>query len=46
MKFLVSNDPSDGSEQVLVDELRGLDDHLKEHVCAWNVVRIHAVLFS
>ncbi|KAJ0983953.1 hypothetical protein J5N97_002309 [Dioscorea zingiberensis] len=31
VKFLKSNDPSDGSEQALVDELRVLDEHLKEH---------------
>lgn len=33
VKFLLSNDPSDGLELALVDELRGLDEHLKEHVC-------------
>ncbi|XP_058109832.1 probable glutathione S-transferase DHAR1, cytosolic [Magnolia sinica] len=31
IKFLKSKDPSDGSEQALVDELKVLDEHLKAH---------------
>lgn len=31
IKFLKSKDPNDGSEQALLDELRALDQHLKEH---------------
>ncbi|WOL15028.1 glutathione S-transferase DHAR2-like [Canna indica] len=31
VKFLKSKDPSDGSEQALVDELQALEDHLKDH---------------
>ncbi|KAF5733802.1 fiber dehydroascorbate reductase protein [Tripterygium wilfordii] len=31
VKFLKSKDPSDGSEQALVDELKALDEHLKAH---------------
>ncbi|KAM0941296.1 putative glutathione dehydrogenase (ascorbate) [Dioscorea sansibarensis] len=46
VKFLVSNDPGDGSEQVLVDELRGLDDHLKEHGPFINGENISAVDLS
>ncbi|CAI9767546.1 unnamed protein product [Fraxinus pennsylvanica] len=42
IKFLKSKDPSDGSEQVLLDELKALDEHLKvkgpyvagENICA------------
>ncbi|KAM3698151.1 hypothetical protein ACB098_06G167300 [Castanea mollissima] len=30
-KFLRSKDPSDGSEQALLDELKALDEHLKTH---------------
>lgn len=41
-KFLMSKDPNDGSEQVLLDELKALDEHLKakgpyvngENICA------------
>ncbi|XP_072984796.1 probable glutathione S-transferase DHAR1, cytosolic [Typha latifolia] len=31
IKFLKSKDPKDGSEQALLDELRSLDEHLKDH---------------
>ncbi|GMY08645.1 glutathione S-transferase DHAR2-like [Fagus crenata] len=31
VKFLKSKDPSDGSEQALLDELKALDEHLKAH---------------
>ncbi|KAM7492093.1 hypothetical protein LguiA_035014 [Lonicera macranthoides] len=31
VKFLKSKDPSDGSEQALLDELKTLDEHLKAH---------------
>ncbi|KAF5729569.1 Glutathione S-transferase DHAR2 -like protein [Tripterygium wilfordii] len=31
IKLLKSKDPSDGSEQALVDELKALDEHLKAH---------------
>lgn len=31
--FLKSKDPSDGSEQALLAELKALDEHLKAHVC-------------
>ncbi|KAG5533307.1 hypothetical protein RHGRI_027485 [Rhododendron griersonianum] len=31
IKFLKSKDPSDGTEQALLDELKALDEHLKEH---------------
>ncbi|GMP68688.1 hypothetical protein CsSME_00028227 [Camellia sinensis var. sinensis] len=31
IKFLKSKDPSDGSEQALLDELKALDEHLKAH---------------
>ena len=33
VKFLLSKDPSDGSEQALLEELKALDEHLKAHVC-------------
>lgn len=32
IKFLKSKDPSDGSEQALLDELKALDEHLKNKV--------------
>lgn len=32
VKFLKSKDPSDGSEQELLEELKALDEHLKSHV--------------
>ncbi|KAF7131599.1 hypothetical protein RHSIM_Rhsim09G0160000 [Rhododendron simsii] len=31
VKFLKSKDPSDDTEQALLDELKALDEHLKEH---------------
>ncbi|KAG7031631.1 Glutathione S-transferase DHAR2 [Cucurbita argyrosperma subsp. argyrosperma] len=31
VKFLLSKDPSDGSEQALLEELKALDEHLKAH---------------
>lgn len=31
VKFLKSKDPSDGTEQALLDELKALDEHLKAH---------------
>nr|ABM91437.1 dehydroascorbate reductase [Ipomoea batatas]ALP06092.1 dehydroascorbate reductase [Ipomoea batatas]GME11402.1 dehydroascorbate reductase [Ipomoea batatas] len=31
VKFLTSKDPSDGTEQALVEELKALDEHLKAH---------------
>ncbi|XP_058182416.1 uncharacterized protein LOC131300535 [Rhododendron vialii] len=31
VKFLKSKDPSDGTEQALLDELKALDEHLKGH---------------
>lgn len=37
IKFLKSKDPSDGSEQALVDELKALDEHLKTKVVNWSV---------
>ncbi|KAH7672682.1 Glutathione dehydrogenase (ascorbate) protein [Dioscorea alata] len=46
VKFLLSNDPSDGSEQALVDELHGLDEHLKEHGPFINGENISAVDLS
>lgn len=35
MTFVKSKDPSDGSEQALVNELKALDEHLKAHVCVF-----------
>uniref|UniRef100_A0A2P2IQF9 Dehydroascorbate reductase n=1 Tax=Rhizophora mucronata TaxID=61149 RepID=A0A2P2IQF9_RHIMU len=31
VKFLKSKDPNDGSEQALLEELKALDDHLRQH---------------
>ncbi|XP_022976477.1 glutathione S-transferase DHAR2-like isoform X2 [Cucurbita maxima] len=31
VKFLLSKDPTDGSEQALLEELKALDEHLKAH---------------
>ncbi|KAF8021949.1 hypothetical protein BT93_G2171 [Corymbia citriodora subsp. variegata] len=31
VKFVKSKDPSDGTEQALLDELKALDEHLKSH---------------
>lgn len=28
-----SKDANDGSEQALLDELKALDEHLRQHVC-------------
>ena len=36
MTFLKSKDPSDGSEQALLTELKALDEHLKAHVCQFT----------
>lgn len=33
-----SKDPSDGSEQALLDELKALEEHLKAHVCVFAFV--------
>ncbi|KAG5533316.1 hypothetical protein RHGRI_027491 [Rhododendron griersonianum] len=46
VKFLKSKDPSDGTEQALLDELKALDERLKEHgpyingenVCAVDLI--------
>ncbi|XP_072998073.1 probable glutathione S-transferase DHAR1, cytosolic [Typha latifolia] len=46
VKFLKSKDPSDGSEQALVEELRALDEHLKDHGPFINGDNISAVDLS
>ncbi|XP_010260035.1 PREDICTED: glutathione S-transferase DHAR2-like [Nelumbo nucifera] len=46
VKFLKSKDPSDGSEQELLDALRALDDHLKAHGPYVNGEKISAVDLS
>ncbi|KAL4189071.1 hypothetical protein AMTRI_Chr08g205140 [Amborella trichopoda] len=46
VKFLKSKDPSDSSEQALLDELRALDDHLKAHGPYINVEKICAADLS
>ncbi|KAF5189392.1 Chloride intracellular channel protein [Thalictrum thalictroides] len=46
VKFLKSKDASDGSEQALVDELKALDDHLKEHGPYVNGENVSAVDLS
>ncbi|KAA8534263.1 hypothetical protein F0562_031780 [Nyssa sinensis] len=46
VKFLKSKDPSDGSEQALLDELKALDEHLKEHGPYINGENITAVDLS
>ncbi|RRT41836.1 hypothetical protein B296_00044538, partial [Ensete ventricosum] len=46
VKFLRSKDPSDGSEQALVDELHALEDHLKDHGPFVNGEKISAADFS
>nr|CAD1828744.1 unnamed protein product [Ananas comosus var. bracteatus] len=46
VKFLTSKDPNDGSEQALLDELRSLDEHLKEHGPFVNGEKISAVDLS
>ncbi|MQM13648.1 hypothetical protein Taro_046572 [Colocasia esculenta] len=46
VKFLKSKDSSDGSEQALVDELRALDSHLKDHGPYVNGANISAVDLS
>lgn len=33
MAFLKSKDENDGTEQALLDELKALDEHLKNNVC-------------
>lgn len=33
VKFLLSKDPNDGSEQAFLEELKALNEHLKAHVC-------------
>ncbi|KAF8396694.1 hypothetical protein HHK36_018321 [Tetracentron sinense] len=43
VKFLKSKDPSDGSEQALLDELKALDEHLKAHGPYVNGENISAV---
>ncbi|URE12474.1 Glutathione S-transferase [Musa troglodytarum] len=45
-KFLKSKDPSDGSEQALLDELHALEDHLKDHGPFVNGEKISAVDLS
>ena len=42
--FLKSKDPSDGSEQALLNELKALDDHLKAHVCVLSDQEKHSEL--
>ncbi|XP_059666193.1 glutathione S-transferase DHAR2-like [Cornus florida] len=46
VKFLKSKDPSDGSEQALLDELKALDEHLKAHGPYINGENISAVDLS
>ncbi|PIA38884.1 hypothetical protein AQUCO_02700233v1 [Aquilegia coerulea] len=46
VKFLKSKDASDGSEQALVDELKALEDHLKEHGPYVNGENVSAVDLS
>uniref|UniRef100_A0A5B7BX57 Putative glutathione S-transferase DHAR2-like n=1 Tax=Davidia involucrata TaxID=16924 RepID=A0A5B7BX57_DAVIN len=46
VKFLKSKDPSDGSEQALLDELKALDEHLKAHGPYINGENITAVDLS
>ncbi|KAL6977304.1 Glutathione S-transferase dhar1, mitochondrial [Sarracenia purpurea var. burkii] len=46
VKFLKSKDPSDGTEQALLDELKALDEHLKEHGPYVNGEDISAVDLS
>ncbi|XAR72054.1 Glutathione dehydrogenase (ascorbate) [Bertholletia excelsa] len=46
VKFLKSKDPSDGSEQALLDELKALDEHLKAHGPYVNGENICAVDLS
>lgn len=46
VKFLKSKDPNDGSEQALLEELRALDEHLKEHGPYINGESISAVDLS
>ncbi|KAL5711104.1 Glutathione S-transferase dhar1 [Ranunculus cassubicifolius] len=46
IKFLKSKDSSDGTEQVLLDELRVLDDHLKAHGPFVNGENVSAVDLS
>ncbi len=36
MKFLKSKDPSDGSEEALVEELKTLNEYLKTNVSIWK----------
>lgn len=40
LKFLKSKDPNDGSEQALLDELKALNEHLKNKVWT-SVLRIN-----
>ncbi|CAN6471248.1 unnamed protein product [Victoria cruziana] len=44
IKFLKSKDPNDGTEQALLDELRALNEHLKEHVRLPFLFQ-HSILF-
>ncbi|KAI8007134.1 Glutathione S-transferase DHAR2 [Camellia lanceoleosa] len=46
VKFLKSKDPSDGSEQALLDELKALDEHLRAHGPYVNGEKICAVDLS
>ncbi len=46
VKFLMSKDPNDGSEQALLDELKALDEHLKAHGPYVNGENITAVDLS
>ncbi|KAH6806320.1 dehydroascorbate reductase 2 [Perilla frutescens var. frutescens] len=46
VKFLKSKDPSDGSEQALLDELKALDEHLKNKGPYINGENISAVDLS
>ncbi|XP_031486343.1 probable glutathione S-transferase DHAR1, cytosolic [Nymphaea colorata] len=46
IKFLKSKDPNDGTEQALLDELRALNEHLKEHGPYVNGEKVCAVDLS
>ncbi|KAL8524870.1 hypothetical protein ACS0TY_014474 [Phlomoides rotata] len=46
VKFLKSKDPNDGSEQALLDELKALDEHLKNKGPYVNGENISAVDLS
>ncbi|CAL9097392.1 unnamed protein product [Musa acuminata var. zebrina] len=46
VKFLKSKDPTDGSEQALLDEFHALEEHLKDHGPFVNGEKISAVDLS